>query len=75
MHPPGKSWNGWYGGSGTYYYDYFLANLKYHHRVHEFNIEDTLALFLPYHDSPHFEKMVTILHIKFVTYTRLSCSL
>ncbi|KAI0031465.1 hypothetical protein K488DRAFT_52013 [Vararia minispora EC-137] len=32
-------------------------------RVHEFNVEDVLALFLPYHESPHFAKMVTILHI------------
>ncbi|KAI0311668.1 hypothetical protein OF83DRAFT_1068421 [Amylostereum chailletii] len=33
-------------------------------RINEFNVDDVLALFLPYHDSPHFAKMVTILHIK-----------
>lgn len=33
-------------------------------RINEFNVEDVLSLFLPYHDTPHFAKMVTILHIK-----------
>lgn len=33
-------------------------------RIHEFNIEAVLALFLPYHESPHFTKMITILHVK-----------
>ncbi|KDR78387.1 hypothetical protein GALMADRAFT_245550 [Galerina marginata CBS 339.88] len=33
-------------------------------RIHEFNIEATLSLFLPYHESPHFAKMVTLLQIK-----------
>lgn len=33
-------------------------------RINEFNVEDILSLFLPYHDSPHFAKMVSILHIK-----------
>ncbi|KAF8797612.1 hypothetical protein BYT27DRAFT_7204423 [Phlegmacium glaucopus] len=33
-------------------------------RINEFNVEATLALFLPYHESPHFAKMVTILHIQ-----------
>lgn len=33
-------------------------------RINEFNIEDVLSVFLPYHDSPHFAKMATILHIK-----------
>ncbi|KDQ54552.1 hypothetical protein JAAARDRAFT_135194 [Jaapia argillacea MUCL 33604] len=33
-------------------------------RINEFNVEDVLTLFLPYHESPHFAKMVTILHIK-----------
>ncbi|KZP04633.1 hypothetical protein FIBSPDRAFT_843744, partial [Athelia psychrophila] len=32
-------------------------------RVNEFNIEDVLSLFLPYHESPHFAKMLSILHI------------
>lgn len=34
------------------------------YRINEFNAEDILRLFLPYHDSPHFTKMVTILHIR-----------
>lgn len=38
-------------------------------RVNEFNIEDLLRLFLPYHDSPHFTKMVTILHIKYEVFS------
>ncbi|CAA7262090.1 unnamed protein product [Cyclocybe aegerita] len=33
-------------------------------RIHEFNLEAVLSLFLPYHESPHFAKMVTILQIK-----------
>ncbi|KAF4568223.1 snoRNA-binding rRNA-processing protein utp10 [Pleurotus pulmonarius] len=33
-------------------------------RIHEFNVEAILALFLPYHESPHFTKMLTILHIR-----------
>ncbi|KAJ6630100.1 hypothetical protein B0H10DRAFT_1984968 [Mycena sp. CBHHK59/15] len=33
-------------------------------RIHEFNVEAILALFLPYHESPHFTKMLTILHVK-----------
>ncbi|KAH9989552.1 hypothetical protein BJV77DRAFT_1069406 [Russula vinacea] len=33
-------------------------------RINEFNVEDVLSLFLPYYDTPHFAKMVTILHIK-----------
>ncbi|KII90106.1 hypothetical protein PLICRDRAFT_686024 [Plicaturopsis crispa FD-325 SS-3] len=33
-------------------------------RIHEFNVDDVLALFLPYHESPHFAKMLTILHLK-----------
>ncbi|KAM6493306.1 hypothetical protein JOM56_011440 [Amanita muscaria] len=33
-------------------------------RIHEFNVEDVFALFLPYHETPHFAKMLTILHIK-----------
>ncbi|KAI0920552.1 hypothetical protein AcV5_010550 [Taiwanofungus camphoratus] len=32
-------------------------------RINEFNVEDILTLFLPYHESPHFAKMVAILHI------------
>lgn len=32
-------------------------------RIQEFNVKDILALFLPYHESPHFAKMVTILSI------------
>ncbi|TFK37695.1 hypothetical protein BDQ12DRAFT_685121 [Crucibulum laeve] len=33
-------------------------------RINEFNIEAVLSLFLPYHESPHFSKMISILHIK-----------
>ena len=33
-------------------------------RIHEFNVQQVMALFLPYHESPHFVKMLTILQIK-----------
>ncbi|KAI0790983.1 hypothetical protein C8Q75DRAFT_805854 [Abortiporus biennis] len=33
-------------------------------RINEFNVEGVLALFLPYHESPHFVKMLSILHLK-----------
>ncbi|KAI9451428.1 hypothetical protein BJY52DRAFT_1297951 [Lactarius psammicola] len=33
-------------------------------RINEFNVEDVLSLFLPYHDTPHFAKMVTILRVE-----------
>lgn len=33
-------------------------------RINEFNVEDVLFLFLPYHDTPHFAKMVTILRVE-----------
>ncbi|KAF7297329.1 U3 small nucleolar RNA-associated protein 10 [Mycena indigotica] len=33
-------------------------------RINEFNVDGVLALFLPYHESPHFAKMLSILHIK-----------
>ncbi|KAI0092311.1 armadillo-type protein [Irpex rosettiformis] len=33
-------------------------------RVNEFNVEVLLGVFLPYHESPHFKKMLSILHIK-----------
>ena len=33
-------------------------------RIHEFNVQQVMALFLPYHESPHFVKMITILQIK-----------
>ncbi|KAI0776755.1 hypothetical protein BD413DRAFT_469201 [Trametes elegans] len=33
-------------------------------RIHEFNVEAIVSLFLPYHETPHFVKMVSILHIK-----------
>ncbi|KAI0692328.1 hypothetical protein BC835DRAFT_1416622 [Cytidiella melzeri] len=32
-------------------------------RINEFNVETVLAAFLPYQDSPHFKKMLSILHI------------
>lgn len=33
-------------------------------RINEFNVEDVLSLFLPYHDTPHFAKMVSILRVE-----------
>ena len=33
-------------------------------RINEFNVEAMLSLFLPYHETPHFAKVVTILHFK-----------
>lgn len=33
-------------------------------RINEFNVQDLLTLFLPYHETPHFEKMLSILHIE-----------
>ncbi|KAJ6578862.1 hypothetical protein DFH09DRAFT_980162 [Mycena vulgaris] len=33
-------------------------------RINEFNVEAILALFLPYHESPHFAKMLSILHVQ-----------
>ncbi|KAF8259327.1 armadillo-type protein [Lactarius quietus] len=33
-------------------------------RINEFNVEEVLSLFLPYHDTPHFAKMVSILHVQ-----------
>jgi U3 small nucleolar RNA-associated protein 10 len=33
-------------------------------RIHEFNVQQVMALFLPYHESPHFAKMLTILQIQ-----------
>ncbi|KAF8578875.1 ARM repeat-containing protein [Ramaria rubella] len=33
-------------------------------RVHEFNVDAIMALFLPYHETVHFAKIVSILHVK-----------
>ncbi|KAJ7701560.1 hypothetical protein B0H17DRAFT_1195339 [Mycena rosella] len=33
-------------------------------RINEFNVNAVLALFLPYHESPHFAKMLSILHVQ-----------
>ncbi|KAJ7762738.1 hypothetical protein DFH07DRAFT_813302 [Mycena maculata] len=33
-------------------------------RINEFNVDAVLALFLPYHESPHFAKMLSILHVE-----------
>ncbi|KAI0670242.1 hypothetical protein C8Q78DRAFT_1138718 [Trametes maxima] len=33
-------------------------------RIHEFNVDPIVSLFLPYHETPHFIKMVSILHIQ-----------
>jgi U3 small nucleolar RNA-associated protein 10 len=38
------------------------------HRINEFNVSQILSVFLPYHESPHFAKMVTILHIEYALY-------
>ena len=35
-------------------------------RINEFNVDDTLASFLPYHETPHFVKLLSILHVKCV---------
>ena len=43
-----------------------LSSKLMERRINEFNLESILTLFLPYHESPHFAKMVTILHIKYV---------
>ncbi|OSX58041.1 hypothetical protein POSPLADRAFT_1154787 [Postia placenta MAD-698-R-SB12] len=32
-------------------------------RINEFNVQELLTLFIPYHESPHFAKIVTLLHI------------
>lgn len=32
-------------------------------RIHEFNVETTLQVFLPYHESPNFARMLAILTI------------
>ena len=36
------------------------------HRVNKFNIEALLIVFLPYHESPHFKKILSILEIEYV---------
>ncbi|KAH9893998.1 hypothetical protein C8Q73DRAFT_694035 [Cubamyces lactineus] len=33
-------------------------------RIHEFNVGPLVSLFLPYHETPHFVKMVSIIHIQ-----------
>ncbi|KAF9268872.1 hypothetical protein L218DRAFT_536645 [Marasmius fiardii PR-910] len=33
-------------------------------RVNEFNVDALISVFLPYHETPHFAKLNTILHIK-----------
>lgn len=43
-----------------------VATLTFRVRVNEFNIEVVLAVFLPYQESPHFKKMLSILDIKCV---------
>ncbi|CAG7851278.1 SubName: Full=Uncharacterized protein {ECO:0000313/EMBL:CCA66475.1} [Serendipita indica DSM 11827] len=34
------------------------------YRANEFNVDTLLTVFLPYHNTPHFVKLVSILHIK-----------
>ncbi|KIJ60905.1 hypothetical protein HYDPIDRAFT_42974 [Hydnomerulius pinastri MD-312] len=33
-------------------------------RINEFNVDAVLSLFLPYHEAPHFVKMLSILHVQ-----------
>ncbi|TFK24886.1 hypothetical protein FA15DRAFT_669091 [Coprinopsis marcescibilis] len=33
-------------------------------RIHEYNIDALMTLFLPYHETPHFTKMISILELK-----------
>ncbi|EAU87657.2 hypothetical protein CC1G_09118 [Coprinopsis cinerea okayama7 len=33
-------------------------------RIHEFNIDSLVSLFLPYHETPHFTKIISILDLK-----------
>ncbi|KLO17716.1 hypothetical protein SCHPADRAFT_845947 [Schizopora paradoxa] len=40
-------------------------------RVNEFNVPDVLALFFPYHESPHFAKMVSILQLEHTNFAFL----
>ena len=42
-----------------------MQNLEGLFRINEFNVDDTLALFLPYHETPHFVKLLSILHVKY----------
>jgi len=43
-------------------------------RINEFNVEDIIALFLPYHETLHFANMLSILHIKCVQpFTDIAC--
>jgi U3 small nucleolar RNA-associated protein 10 len=44
-------------------------------RVNEFNVEAVLALFLPYQESPHFTKMLSILDISCVFVNGFSAGL
>jgi hypothetical protein len=38
-------------------------------RIHEFNVSSILSLFLPYYESPHFAKMLSILHISYAHFS------
>jgi U3 small nucleolar RNA-associated protein 10 len=44
---------------------YLILGLPYT-RVNEFNVDGVMALFLPYHETAQFAKMVSILHVKCV---------
>ena len=48
------------------YVEYYGCWTRSHpsRRIHEFNVDHVLTLFWPYHESPHFTKMLTVLHIK-----------
>jgi hypothetical protein len=57
--------NGSLGDLGVYPYFRCEAELMGEFfRINEFSVEAMLSLFLPYHETPHFAKVVTILHFK-----------
>lgn len=41
-----------------------MPPLTVFHRANEFNVDALMTLFLPYHETPHFTKLVSILHIE-----------
>lgn len=57
-----------YGDSGATSTNLTLSEgfKTYLYRINEFNVEAVLSLFLPYHESAHFTKMISIIHIKYV---------
>ena len=45
---------------------FFVESYVIISRINEFNVNEALALFLPYHETPHFAKLLSILHIRYV---------